>query len=279
MEIKISDMMDQMEFGEIDLQERGTFSSQRIGEKTLEMIRNASMDLVVTGKRSGMRRIPRAGIAIAALVCCFSITAAAGVIIKWNGFTYTDGLNRQEKAALLKEAGTVYAGMMVDERDGSVHYLDKDGNEIMVLSADKAAEYEAARKDAAEQAVIESTSLINVSTMPLIPPSITEIETAEDGQFADFMLGNGHMILLHPAGETGYRLERGDTVTIMLDADHECYLEFGVYLNGDFTGQELSEMGQHCCQFTAAEDGLYQFSVTYGSAGAGMFIDCSITVE
>ncbi|MCM1303502.1 MAG: hypothetical protein NC305_05590 [Lachnospiraceae bacterium] len=273
MKIKISDMMDQMEFGEIDLQERDNFSPQRIREKTLEKIHNAPTRFFLT------RKIPRAGIAIAALVCCFSITVAAGGLIKWSGFTYMDGLNRQEKEALLKEAGTAYAGMLVDERDGSVHYLDKDGHEIMALSADEAAEYETARREAAEQAVIESTFLIDVSTMPLIPPSITEVETAEDGQFADFMLGNGHMILLHPAGEAGYRLEKGDTVTIMLDADQECYLEFGVYLNGDFTGTELSRMRQHCYQYTAAEEGLYHFSVTYDSAGAGMFQDCSITVE
>ena len=273
MKIRISDIMDQVECTVVELQERGSFSLQRVREKTLQSIHNTP------GESHFMRKIPRMGIAVAALIFCFSITAAAGIVIKWNGFAYTNGLSRREKEALLEEAGTAYAGAIVNEIDGSVHYLDKEGNEIMVLSAAEATEYEAARKAASEQAVAESTSLIDVSTLPLIPFSITEMETAEDGQFADFLLGNGHMILLHPAGENGYRLTKGDTVTIMLDADSECYLEFGAYLDGNSVGRALPRTQQHSYHFTAAENGLYNFSVTYGSIGAGILTNGSITVN
>lgn len=49
------------------------------------------------------------GIVAAVLVLCFSVTTAAGVILKWNGFAYTDGLRRREKEALMEEAGTAYS--------------------------------------------------------------------------------------------------------------------------------------------------------------------------
>lgn len=273
MKIRISDIMDQVECTVAELQERGSFSLQQVREKTLQSIHTAPR-----GVRF-MRKIPRMGIAAAALIFCFSVTAAAGIVIKWNGFAYTDGLSRREKEALMEEAGTAYAGAIVNEIDGSVHYLDKKGNEIMVLSIPEATEYEAARKEVSEQAVVESTSLIDVSTLSLIPSGITEMETAEDGQFADFILGNGHMILLHPAGENGYRLTKGDTVTIMLDADSECYLEFRVYLDGNSAGSELLRTQQHCYHFTATEDGLYNFSVTYGSIGAGILTNGSINFQ
>lgn len=272
MKIKISDLMDQIECTAVELEERGSFSARQVREKTFQKIHNTPT------KSHYMRKIPGIGIAIAALVFCVSTTAAAGIILKWNGFAYIDGLNRQEKEILMEEASAVCAEA-VNGIDGSVHYLDEKGNEIMVLSAAEAAEYEAARRKAAEQAVLESTSLIDVSALPQIPSGITEVETAEDGQFADFILGNGHMILLHPADENGYRLTEGDTVTIMLDADSECRLEFRVYLDGDSVGEELSLTQQHCYYFTATEDGLYNFSAMHYSAAASMFTNCSIIVN
>ena len=84
MKIRISDIMDQVECTAVELQERGSFSMQRVREKTLQTIHNAS------GESHFMRKIPRMGIAVAALVFCFSITAAAGIVIKWTGFAYTD---------------------------------------------------------------------------------------------------------------------------------------------------------------------------------------------
>lgn len=282
MKIRISDIMDQIECTPVELSEQNGFSSRRVREKTLQKIHNASTKYNLKEKFSRMRRIPKAvkipkvGITIAVLVLCISTTATAGVIMKWNGFVYTGGLNRQEKEALMEEAGTAYAGAIVNEIDGSVHYLDENGNEIMVLSAAEAAEYEAARRNAKEQAVVESTSLIDAGALPLIPSGITEVETAENGEFADFMLGNGHMILLHPVGGDSYRLSQGDTVTIMLEADGECRLEFRVYQDGDSIGEEISLTQQHCYQFTAVEDGLYNFSAMYYSAGANMFTNGSI---
>lgn len=278
MKIRISDIMDQIECTPVELPEQEGFSSRRVTEKTLQKIHEDSSEFHIADIIK-LRKIPRAGIAVAVLVLCISATATAGIIKKWGGFAYTEGLNRWEKEALMEEANTGFAGTMTSTSDGSVHYLDENGNEIMVLSAAEAAEYEAAGRIAKEQAVMESTSLIDAGALPLIPSGITEVETAEDGEFADFMLGNGHMILLHPVGGDSYRLSQGDTVTITLEADGECRLEFRVYQDGASIGEEISLTQRHCYQFTAAEDGLYNFSAMYYSAGANMFTDCGITID
>lgn len=273
MKIRISDMMDQMECTVVELQGQGSYSLQRVREKTLHKIHNIPAETHI------MRKISRMGMAAAVLVLCFSATTAAGVILKWNGFANTDGLSRREKEALMEEAGTAYAGEMVNEIDGSVHYLDQYGNEIMILSAAEAAEHEMDRRNAEEQAVVESTSLVDVSLLPLIPHGITEMETTDEGRFADFMLGNGHMILFHPAGENGYSLAKGDIVTVMLNADSECHLQFRVYQDGKPVEEETSRARQHCFQFTVEEEGQYHFSVMQGSSDARMFTNGSITVE
>ncbi len=273
MKIRISDIMNQMECPAVELQEQGSISLWQVREKTLHKIHNAPVE------GHFMRKMSRAGIAAAVLVFCVSITTVAGMIVKWNGFAYTDGLSRREKEALMEEAGTAYARVMVDERDGSVHYLDQDGNEVMSLSAAGAAVYEVAGKAAAEQAVVESTRLIEVALLPLIPWSITEVETTEEGRFADFILGNGHMLLLHPAGEDGYSLVEGDTVTVMLDADGECRLQFRVYREGRPIAEEESRAGHHSFQFTVEEGGRYNFSVMHESSDPHIFTNCSIAVN
>ena len=149
----------------------------------------------------------------------------------------------------------------------------------MSLSAAGAAVYEVAGKAAAEQAVVESTRLIEVALLPLIPWSITEVETTEEGRFADFILGNGHMLLLHPAGEDGYSLVEGDTVTVMLDADGECRLQFRVYREGRPIAEEESRAGHHRFQFTVEDGGRYNFSVMHESSDPHIFTNCSIAVN
>ena len=273
MKIKISDMMDHVACIPIDLQKRGEISTDQVKKTTLEKIHD------IPSKTRSLRNIPKAGFAVAALALCISITALAARTINWNGFAYMDGLSGREKKALLQDATTAYAMSIANEADGSVHYLDKDGKEILVLSAEEAAEYEAAQRAEKEQAVRESTSLVDVSTLPLLPVSITEMETTADGQFSDFMLGNGHMTLLHPDSGNSYVLTVGDTVTIMLKSNDECSLEFDIFQDGIFIEKEVLLARQHLYTFTASEDGLYNFSITYFSAGASIFTDCKVMVN
>lgn len=88
------------------------------------------------------------------------------------------------------------------------------------------------------------------------------------GAFADFLLGNGHMVLLHPAGEDGYALQAGDTVTISLEAGEPCYLGFGLFRDGQFVQSETVQATEHCYSFEISEDGLYCFIIEYLSVGA-----------
>lgn len=273
MKIRISNMMDYTECIPLEWQERGNISAYRIKTKTLNKIH----ELPSTARH--VWKIPKAGIVIAVLALCISITAVAATATNWNGFAYTGDLSGREQKALMRDATTAYPSAVVNECDGSVHYLDKNGKEIMVLSAEEAMEYENARATAKEQAILESTSLVDVSTLPLLPAGITEMETSADGKFTDFMMGNAHMVLLHPCRGDSYQLVAGDVVTITLDANDKCYLEFGVFQDGNFKGAETLLARQHCYTFIASEDGLYNFSVKYCSAGASSFINCIVAIH
>lgn len=273
MKINISDMMDYAECIPVTMQEKEITSADRIKRETLKKIHSDAPTARFTGK------IPKTGVAVALLALCISTTAAAGVVMRWTGFAYTEDLSTAEKETLMKDASTGYAGEMINELDGSVHYLDENGNEILVLSAEEAADYDSARREADQRAVRESTSLADVSTLPLFPNGLTEMETGSDGQFADFMLGNGYMVLLHPKGEEGYRLNAGDVVTIRLAANDKCGLGFGVFREGSFLSEETFRAAQHSYTFIAPEDGLYNFSVMYYSAAASIFTDCRIAIN
>ena len=273
MKINISDMMDHTDCIPVKMQEKEIISTDRIKRETLKKIHSNAPTARLTGK------IPKTGIAVALLALCISTTAAAGVVMRWTGFAYTEDLSTAEKETLMKDASTGYAGEMVNELDGSVHYLDENGNEILILSAEEAADYESAKRKADQQAVQESTSLVDVTTLPLFPNGLTEVETDSDGQFADFMLGNGHMILLHPDGADGYRLNAGDIVTIQLEANDKCGLGFDVFQEGSFLSEEVFLAAQHSYTFTAPEDGLYNFSVMYYSVAASIFTNCRIIIN
>ena len=273
MKINISDMMDHTDCIPVKMQEKEIISTDRIKRETLKKIHSNAPTARLTGK------IPKTGIAVALLALCISTTAAAGVVMRWTGFAYTEDLSTAEKETLMKDASTGYAGEMVNELDGSVHYLDENGNEILILSAEEAADYELAKRKADQQAVQESTSLVDVTTLPLFPNGLTEVETGSDGQFADFMLGNGYMILLHPDGAGGYRLNAGDVVTIQLEANDECGLGFDVFQEGSFLSEEVFLAAQHSYTFTAPDDGLYNFSVMYYSVAASIFTNCRIIIN
>ena len=87
------------------------------------------------------------------------------------------------------------------------------------------------------------------------------------GTFEDFLLGNGHMVLLHPAGADGYALQAGDIVTLSLEADEPCYLSFGLFRDGRFVQAETVRAAEHRHTFEISEDGIYCFTIEYLSVG------------
>ena len=118
-----------------------------------------------------------------------------------------------------------------------------------------------------------------ISTVQCVVRPAFEMAVDDDGKFNDFALGNGSMILLHPAGRDGFNLMAGDVVTIKLTSNDSCILEFGEFKDGDFVCAEAATAQQHSCTFEIEETGMYCFSVEYCSANASSFTNCIITVE
>lgn len=214
--------------------------------------------------------------AVILILCCMAACACA--VFKWGGFSFTNGMSNAKIEALIKDATTIYSRVYQDE-NGYVHYIDENGNEVLVLSEADAVKYEFERQAAREQAVVESTTLIDAATLPFIPHVITELAVDNDGQFAECALGNASMILLHPADKNGFDLEAGDVVTIKMDSNDECILEFRQFKDGSPVDTGTASAQQHSYSFTIKESGLYCFSVEYRSAGVSAFTNCTVTVE
>lgn len=272
MDLKISDMIDQVEDVQIEIGEKDVASAERIKEGTMKKIHDAKANLPTAGKFS------RVGVIAAVMAAILCVTAAAAAVVKWGGFALTGSMSAAEIEALLNEAERAVSWKHV-ERDGTVHYFDADNKEILVLSADEAKAYEQKRQEEHDLSVAESTSLVDAYTIPFMPNLITEMAVDDDGKFNDFALGNGSMILLHPAGRDGFNLMAGDVVTIKLTSNDSCILEFGEFKDGDFVCAEAATAQQHSCTFEIEETGMYCFSVEYCSANASSFTNCIITVE
>lgn len=254
---------------------RKALSGLHASENTLEAVMKKASKRNQQGKFCYVRK----STLITAVLIILSFTVACtAAVIKWGGFAFTDGMSDSEKNALIKDATMLYARDYQDE-NGNVHYLDENGDEVLVLSAADAAKYELERQAAREQAVLESTTLVDASTLPFIPHIITELTVDADGQFAECALGNASMILLHPAEKDGFDLKVGDVVTITLDANDRCILEFGQFKDGTFADVGTAFAQQHSYSFTIKEPGLYCFSIEYRSAGVSTFTNCTITVE
>lgn len=271
MKLRISDLMDHADPFPVELKQKDVVSADRIKAAALQKVRGASTRAPFAG------RLSRAGLIAAVLAAALCVTAAAAAV-KWSGFAFTGGMSDAEKAALLQSASTMVASELV-EPDGTVHYLDENGRETLVLSAEDAAAYEQAKNTAQEQAVLESTARIDAATLSLLPRSITELPVDADGAFAECALGNGCMILLHPEGQDGFSLSPGDSVTIALTANDSCILEFSLFRDGAFVTADTAAAGQHSFTFPIDEPGLYCFGVEYCSAGASTFTDCTLTIQ
>lgn len=265
-------MLDHVENIQIKIEEKDVASTERIKEETMKKIHNTKANIHTA------RKLSKVGVIAAVMVAILCVTAAAAVVIKWGGFAFTGSMNAAEIEALLNEAETTVASKYV-ESDGTVHYLDANNKEILVLSADEAKAYEQMRQETKDLSVAESTSLVDAYTIPFMPNLITEMAVDDDGRFADFALGNASMILLHPAGKDGFNLMAGDVVTIKLTSNDSCILEFGEFKDGDFVRAETATAQQHSYTFEIEETGMYCFSVEYCSAAASSFTNCMITVE
>jgi len=165
------------------------------------------------------------------------------------------------------------------EPDGTVHYLDDQGHELMVLSAEEAAKYDAEIRQAQEQAVRESTDLIDVDSIGFIPKGITVVPVSKDGSFHDFALGNGYMVLLCAEEEKPFQLRKGDTVTIRLQANDECGMSFAVTLDGKEIERTSAKAQDHHFAYVVPKDGEYCFTLMYGSVDASNFTNCSLIIE
>lgn len=273
MKAKISDMMDHIEGVSVEIREKDPASPERIKEATLKKIHDTK-----SAVSHGARKFFPASLIAAVLAVCMLLSITAFAVFKWNGFASTAGMSETEKEALLEEAATALTMEQVDP-DGTVHYLDQNGNELFVLTAEEAAEYEANRRDAHDQAVRESTDLVDVDTFPLIPNGITELSINSEGQFADFALGNGSLVLLHPENADGYFLTAGDNVTITLDSNDTCILHFGMVKDGIALEEHSVKAQDHKHFFEISEDGVYCFYIMYYSAAASSFTNCTLTVN
>ena len=267
MNIDIRDLLDG--YREEEFEPRGR------GELSLESVRRLTMRKIKQEKTTNRRKRWLAPLAACAAVLLLTVGALA--YAEWHGFALSGGMSAGEIAAVLEEASHGTVGEMV-ESDGTVHYYD-GLNETLVLSEEEAAAYEQAREEARVQAVRESTSLLDMDTMEFVPSGVTELAISPDGSFADFLVGNGHMVILYPEGSRGLALRAGDRVTVSVTADETCYLEFGMVKDGAMLETVTDRARAHEHTFTAPEDGIYCFTLLYSSASASAFTDGRVTVE
>ncbi len=222
----------------------------------------------------------RALVLAAAAILVLAMGMAAYAAITWDGFALTGGMSRKSVDQMLADYSAVTVIQLV-EPDGTVHYLDKQGKEVMVLTAAEAAEYDRQRRAAKDDAVRGSTVLIDVDTLPVVPNSITELEIGADGTIPDFALGNGHMVLFCPAEEAGCTLADGDSSTLTLTSNDDCFLVYYVFRDGALLTQENdgARMRAHTFSFAAGEPGIYTIGMMYGSADASNFTEGTLTVD
>ena len=269
MKLKISDMMDDLPCIPVEIGEKEFVTASRIRAQTMQRLHAEAAQ----GKP--VRRISGAGLAAAVIAAAL---CAAVVAHKWPGFVFTGSMSEAEKDRMLEETSVIHAMEQIDA-DGTVHYFGEDGREELVLSAEEAAAYQQQQIAAHDRAVCQSTTLVDVSTMPFIPNSVTELAVDADGHFAEFAFGNAHMVLLYPENSTGFDLRTGDTVTISLDADARGSLGFGLFKDGIYVSEEVVSAQGHLYTFKIEEDGRYCFFVENCSAGMYICTDGSLTVN
>ena len=263
-------MMDHIQDGSVPIQIKTIASCENIKEATMAKLHEKPK----TSKRS--YRASRFVLIAALVVLALSVTVSAATTIRAGRFTLTGSMSDGEIKAMLHDASAT-GTWAVEDTDGMRHYFDADGNETMALPREEADAYERDKQARLEQAVKESITLVDLSTMPLIPHEATELSSSADGRFADFAISNGALVLLHPEGQNAYELRAGDTVTLTLDdANEESYLEFGCFKDGAYLTAETVHARRHSYTFTIETDGQYCFYVENYSAGMHAFQNCAI---
>ena len=213
------------------------------------------------------------------VVLALSLTAAAAVAVyKGRGFVFTENMSQAEKDELVEEASIVYARKQIDA-DGTVHYFNSDGSEALVLSAEEDAAYQARLRAEHDRTVCESTTLVDLSTMPVLPNAVTELAVDADGHFAAFGFENAQMVLLYPEASGGFSLQAGDTVTLSFDTETLCSLGFGSFKDGEYAGETTVSADGFLHTFEIEADGEYCFFLENLSAGMCFLSNGAVTVH
>ncbi len=254
-----------------------TFDDIRASERVqMEVLKMTVENKPVRRRLAGKRIVVLAAVVVLLVVLGMAGYAAAAL----NGFSLTGGMSKRAVSQMLEEYSPV-TSMALVEPDGTVHYLDKQGNEIMVMTAEEAAKYEQEQREAQENAVRSSTALIDVDTLPGVPNSITELQIGADGSVPDFALGNGHMAILCGADKKGWDLKAGDGLKLTLTSNDDCFLVFYVIRDGVMLTEEYdpTRVRSHAFSFEAAESGSYCLGLMYGSASASNFTKGTLLIE
>ena len=253
------------------------FDDVHASDRVQREVLNMTTDMKPRRKRLSGKRI---AILAAAAALVIALGMAAYAVITMDGFALTGGMRKASVDKMLEDYSPAIRMELV-EPDGTVHYLDKQGNEIMVLSAEEAAKYEQEQLEAWENAVRSSTTLIDTDTLGFLPASITELEVGPDGTIPDFALGNGHMVILCGADRKGWLLEAGDSVTLMLASNDDCHLGYRVFRDGAMLseGVDAARVQSHTFSFEAAEPGSYCLGLMYSSVTASNFTNGTLSIK
>ncbi len=246
-----------------------------------ERVQMAVLKMTVENKPVRRRPAGKRIVVLAAVVVLLVVLGMAGyAAAALNGFSLTGGMSKRAVSQMLEEysSGT---HMALVEPDGTVHYLDKQGNEIMVLTAEEAAKYDREQREAQENAVRSSTALVDVDTLPGIPNSVTELVIDADGSIPDFALGNGHMAILCGADKKGWDLKAGDGLDLTLTSNDDCFLVFYVIRDGVMLSKEYdpTRVRSHAFSFAATEPGSYCLGLMYGSVSASNFTNGKLLIQ
>ena len=224
--------------------------------------------------------IRRIAILVAAAVLVLGLGMIAYAAIEWSGFALTGDMAQSSLDQLLREASTGEIGEMI-EADGTVHYFDKQGNEVKVLSAEEAKQYEQELEALHEEAVRNSTGLVDINTLPIIPAGITEMVISDSGNISDFALGNGYMVIICDNENKEFSLESGNQITLSLTSNDECRIEYYLICDGVMLENQIDDKPvlNHSCSFEITDSGNYCLAITYASSAASNFTDGSFVVH
>lgn len=216
----------------------------------------------------------------AAIICCLLLagvsTVAYAAYNHLGGFSILDYLTKEEETKFVEEFSSAIGGEGIDE-EGNHYYYDIEGNLLFQLTETEALAYEQDRSDKHKQSVQESTNLLDLNSMELMPNGISNLTSDAKGSFPDFLLANGYMVILQQNSELGWNLQAGEKMTLSFTVDEESYVSIGVIKDSIMVATETVQEETIDYTFTANEDGIYYFSITYASAASGKFTDGFIT--